>query len=219
MKKIIIMMGPPGSGKGTQAKKIAVKYNYAHISSGDLLRALSAQNELSQTEKEALAQMQTGNLVSDDLVYKLVFNKIENELALGRGVVLDGAIRNIEQAQGFEKFFEEKNLTNEILVLEVKLSDEESLARLTTRRMCSRCGEIISAEESRACSVCKKCSGELVTRTDDNAEVVKQRIEKQGNKAMAPIIGFYADKGTLASVDGSKSIEEVEKSIDKILTA
>ena len=141
-------MGPPGSGKGTQAKKIATKYNYAHISSGDLLRALSLQSELNAVEKEALEQMKAGNLVSDDLIYKLVFDKIESELASGKGVVLDGAIRNLDQVKGFESFFEKKNLVEEVLVIEVVLSDEESFNRLASRRVCDNCGEIIPAKHS-----------------------------------------------------------------------
>ncbi|OGH91137.1 MAG: hypothetical protein A2534_01975 [Candidatus Magasanikbacteria bacterium RIFOXYD2_FULL_39_9] len=218
MKKIIIMMGPPGSGKGTQAKKIATKYNYAHISSGDLLRALSLQSELNAVEKEALEQMKAGNLVSDDLIYKLVFDKIESELASGKGVVLDGAIRNLDQVKGFESFFEKKNLVEEVLVIEVVLSDEESFNRLASRRVCDNCGEIIPAKDS-ALTECPKCSGKLVVRADDNSEIVRQRIEKQGNKAMAPIIDFYKNLGVLVAVDGSASIENVEKNIDNILTA
>ncbi len=211
-------MGPPGSGKGTQAKKIATKYNYAHISSGDLLRALSLQSELNAVEKEALEQMKSGSLVSDDLIYKLVFDKIESELALGKGVVLDGAIRNLEQVKGFEGFFEKNNLLGEVLVIEVELSDEGSFNRLSSRRVCSSCGEIIPAKDS-SLTKCPKCSGELVVRADDNTEVVKQRIEKQGNKAMAPIIDFYKNRGVLVVVDGAMSIEDVEKSIDIILIA
>lgn len=211
-------MGPPGSGKGTQAKKIAIKYNYAHISSGDLLRALSLKSDLNQVETEALEQMKAGNLVSDSLIYKLVFDKIESELALGKGVVLDGAIRNLDQVKGFESFFKDKKLTGEVLVIEVELSDEESFNRLAARRVCSSCGEIIPAKDS-ALTQCPKCGGNLVVRADDNSDIVKQRIEKQGNQAMAPIIDFYKNLGVLVTVDGSKTIEEVEQSIDKILTA
>lgn len=217
MKKIIIMMGPPGSGKGTQAKRIAEKYNYTHISSGDLLRSLLVKSDLNPLEKAAQEQMKAGNLVSDDLIYQLVFSKIENEMASGKGTVLDGAIRNLDQAKGFQDFFEKKGFDQEVLVLEVALADEESFKRLSTRRICSRCGEIIPAGESKSYSVCQKCSGELITRTDDNIEVVKQRIEKQGNKALQPIINFYKELGILKTVDGSPSIEEVEKGIEKAL--
>lgn len=218
MKKIIIMIGPPGSGKGTQAKKIAEKYNYRHISTGDLLRALALQPQLNADEKEAIKVMQAGNLVPTELVYKLVFNKIEDELAGGRGVVLDGAIRNLEQAQGFQNFFEEKNLTAEVLALEIFLSDRDSFDRLTKRRVCANCGEIIPwLPSTKKLKVCPKCGGELQTRQDDDAKVIKERIAKQGNKALRPIINFYKDLGVLKKIDGNQSIKDVENDIDKAL--
>ncbi len=215
MKKIIIMMGPPGSGKGTQAKKIATKYNYTHISSGDLLRALSLQSELNAVEKEALEQMKAGNLVSDDLIYPLVFDKIEKELASGRGVVLDGVPRTLDQAKKIQEFFEEKKLVSEVSVLEISLSDEEALQRLSARRVCGSCGEIFPA--STAITSCSKCGGALTTRADDAEEIVKQRIAKQGNVALAPIIDFYKKLNILSVVSGSQGVELVEKDIAAIL--
>src|SRR3989344_3449908 len=190
MKKIIIMIGPPGSGKGTQAKKIAAKHGYIHLSSGDLLRSLAQKTELNSLEKEALEQMKSGQLVSDKLIYNLVFSEIEKNVSAGKGVVLDGAIRNLEQARGFQDFFKEKNLTGEVLALEVSLSDKESLTRLTKRR-------------------------DLENRQDDDPKIIKERIAKQGNKVLAPIINFYKDLGVLKTVDGDQSIEDVEKDITK----
>lgn len=206
-------MGPPGSGKGTQAKKIAEKYNYIHLSTGDLLRALANKTDLNADEAKALEQIKVGTLVSDDLIFKLVFGRIENEINSGRGLVLDGAIRTLNQAQEYQNFFARKNWLDEILVLEIALTDEESLNRLASRRVCSRCSEIIPAGTTRSFSVCPKCSGELVVREDDGAEIVKQRIVKQGNKAMEPIINFYKELGILETVDGSQTIENVEKEI------
>ena len=192
MKKIIIMIGPPGSGKGTQAKKIAAKYNYHHLSTGDLLRALAQKPELNSVEKEAVAQMKSGQLVSDKLIYQLAFGEIEKDLAAGKGVVLDGAIRNLEQAQGFQKFFEEKNLASEVLALEIALNDEDSLERLTKRHS-------------------------LENRQDDQPMIIKERIAKQGNLVLSPIINFYKDLGVLVKIDGNQTIEAVEKDIDNIL--
>jgi len=186
------MIGPPGSGKGTQAKKIAAKYNYNHISTGDLLRALAGKSQLDATEKEALEQMNAGNLVPDKLIYKLVFDKISDEISAGRGVVLDGAIRNLEQAQGFQKFFEEKKLAAEVLAIEIALSDKDSLIRLTKR------------------------SG-LENRPDDDPKIIKERIAKQGNKALSPIVNFYKDLGVLVKIDGNQTIEAVEEDVAKVL--
>lgn len=214
MKKIIIMIGPPGSGKGTQAKKIAAKYNYRHISTGDLLRALAQKRNLDAVEQEAMQQMKSGNLVADELVYRLVFNKIEDELNRGKGVVLDGAIRSLEQARGFHNFFKEKHFTKEVLALEISLSDQDSFDRLTKRRVCANCGEIIPwLPSTKKLKACPKCGGQLQTRQDDDAKVIKERIIKQGNKATAPIIKFYKKLGVLKIVDGNQSIENVGKEI------
>lgn len=216
MRKIVIMIGPPGSGKGTQAKKIAAKYGYAHLSTGDMLRALASQPRLNADEQEAVEKIQTGQLVSDDLIYRLVFDRIENQVSAGGGVVLDGVPRNLEQAEKLQEFFEAKNFAGEVVVLEIGLSDEEAFKRLASRRVCSACGEIIPATMALV-SVCPKCSGKLVVRADDNEEVVKQRIEKQGNKALAPIVDFYKKLNVLASIDGSQTIEDVERNIGQIL--
>lgn len=211
------MIGPPGSGKGTQAKKIAAKYGYAHLSTGDMLRALALQPQLNTDEQEAVEKIKTGQLVSDDLIYRLVFDRIENQVSAGKGVVLDGVPRSGEQAEKLQEFFEAKNFASEVVVLEIGLSDEEAFKRLASRRVCSKCGEIIPATMALV-SVCPKCGGELVVRVDDNEEVVKQRIEKQGNKAMAPIVDFYQKLQVLVSIDGSQAIEDVEKEINQILT-
>ncbi len=216
MHKILIFLGPPGSGKGTQAKKLAAKYGYGHISTGDLFRALASDPSADPSDLQALEDMKSGKLVPDSLVYKLAFAAIERELTAGHGVVLDGAIRNLAQAQEFQKFFEEKKLTDEVLVIEIALSDEESYNRLANRRVCSVCGEIIpwnSATKNLA--ACPKCGGELKTRADDSAEVIKKRIVEQGNSTLAPILAYYAKLGILKKVDGELVIDEVEKVIEK----
>ena len=186
------MIGPPGSGKGTQAKRIAQKYNYAHLSTGDLLRALAQKENLSAAEKEAVARMKTGQLVGDGLIYKLAFAEIDKNISQGKGVVLDGAIRNLEQARGFQDFFTSKNLTNEVLALEISLSEKESLTRLTKRNG-------------------------LENRQDDDPKIIKQRIAQQGNKALKPILKFYKKLGMLKTVDGNQTIENVEKDLAEIL--
>lgn len=215
MKKIIIMMGPPGSGKGTQAKKIAQKYGYLHLSTGDLLRALATKPGLTSEEAEALELINAGSLVPDGLIYQLVFDKLKNEVGSGRGVVLDGAIRTVAQAEAFQKFFVENNFDQEVVVLEITLSDEEAFNRLSTRRVCQKCSEIVPAFADAA--ACPKCGGELVARKDDNPEVIKDRIAKQGNAALEPIMNFYKQLKLVRMVDGSQSIERVEQDITTIL--
>ena len=212
------MIGPPGSGKGTQAKKIAAKHGYIHLSSGDLLRSLAQKLQLNSLEKEAVEQMKSGELVSDKLIYSLVFSEIEKNIADGKGVVLDGAIRNLEQARGFQDFFKAKNLTDEVLALEISLSDKESFERLTKRRVCTNCGEIVPwLLSTKKLKACPKCEGKLQTRQDDDPKIIKERIIKQGNMALSPITNFYKDLGVLVKIDGDQSIEDVEKDIDKVL--
>lgn len=218
MKKIIILIGPPGSGKGTQAKRLAAKRNYGHISTGDLLRALAGDSAAPAEDKQALENMKSGALVADGLIYKLAFRAMDKFLDADAGVVLDGAIRNVEQAQKYQEYFEQKNLAGEVLAIEVALTDEESFNRLTKRRMCANCGEIIPwLESTKDLAACPKCGGELVFRADDNEQVIKERIQKQGNEALAPIVGYYDSLGLLEKVDGMKSIDEVEKEIASAL--
>jgi len=218
MKRIIIFLGPPGSGKGTQAKKVAAKFEYGHISTGDLLRALEADVNGDPEDKKLLADMKAGKLVADDLIYKLSFAEIEKYLSLGQGVVLDGAIRSVAQAQKYQEFFESKGLESEVAAVEIALSDEEAFNRLTKRRVCSACGEIIPwLPTTQNLTACPKCGGDLVVRHDDDPAVIEKRIAEQGNAALTPILKYYDELGVLTKVDGMGAIEEVESEISKLL--
>ena len=192
-KKIIILLGVPGSGKGTQAKKIAERYGYRHISTGDLLRALDADPSAAAEDKAQLKDMRAGKLVADALVYTLAFAEIKKQLAAGTGVVLDGAIRSVAQAKAYQEFFEKEALAGEVIAIETALSDNEIMQRLSAR----------------------VASG--TARADDNPEVMKQRIAEQGNAALAPIREFYKRFGLLHLVDGAKDIPTVAAEINAIL--
>jgi len=219
MKKIIILMGVPGSGKGTQARKLATRYGYAHISTGDLLRALDADPNADPDDKKMLADtMKTGKLVPNELTFKLAFKEIEKNLQAEKGVILDGAIRSVEQAEEYQKFFEKNDVQDEVIVIEIKLSDESSWNRLTKRKVCPSCGFILPySPENELKTTCPECGGELIVRKDDNPETIKQRIADQGNNAIGPILNYYKDKGALISLDGEKSIEDVDGEMVKIL--
>ncbi|MFH1291578.1 MAG: nucleoside monophosphate kinase [bacterium] len=218
MKKILIFIGPPGSGKGTQAKRVASRYNYGHISTGDLLRALENDEQADSQEKKALADMKAGKLVADWLIYRLAFREINKYLDNGQGVILDGAIRSVEQAKKYQEYFQEKDVANELMAIEVSLTDEECFNRLAMRRICNDCGEIIPWLESTKDLVdCPKCGGQLYTRGDDNQQAIKERIANQGNQANQPILNYYNNMGVLMKIDGSKTINQVEEEIERVL--
>ncbi len=215
MKKIIIFLGPPGSGKGTQAKRLAAKFGYGHISTGDLLRNLQTQTEIEADEAEALKKMKKGALVPDWLIYRLAFKEAEKYLNSGSGVVFDGAIRNTSQAQMYQEYFTNKSLGGEVVAIEIALSDKEAYSRLTKRRVCKSCGEIFPwLPAFYDIKNCPKCEGELVSRADDTKAVIKKRIIEQGNAALEPIRQYYQKLGLLKIIDGVQGIEEVEKAVE-----
>lgn len=193
MKKIIILLGVPGSGKGTQAKQISELYGYVHLSTGDLLRALDVDPDADPLDKAKLAEMKAGKLVSNDLIYKLAFQKIESALGNNQGVVLDGAIRSVDQAEAYQAFFAEHDLSDNVIAIEIAIPDEEIMRRLEAR---------VSSGASRV---------------DDTPEVMQKRIAEQGNTVLQPIAHYYDKLGVLARVDGRKSIPEVRNDIEKIL--
>lgn len=214
MKKIIIFLGIPGSGKGTQAKKIVEKYGYGHISTGDLLRNLQKDEHAPADERQAMQEMMSGKLVADWLIYRLAFRAMDTFLDKGQGIVLDGAIRNVEQAKKYQEYFAMKHLDTEVMAIEITLSDEESFVRLGKRRVCQVCGEPVIGG---TLETCPKCGGELITRKDDAEDVVKKRIQEQGNEAVAPVRDFYRSLNLLQQVNGMQSIEVVENDIEKVL--
>lgn len=188
MRQIIILLGIPGSGKGTQAERIAEKYNYKHISTGDIFRDLD-EGLLSQEEYDEIQDyLKKGKVVPDKYVYKLAFPEIQKGLEEKDGVVLDGAIRTMEQAENFQKFFRSQNLQEEVLALEIEISEQEAIERLKKRG-----------------------------RDDDTEDVIEKRMEEQGQDSLQPIVDYYSSLGVLEKVDGSQNIEEVEASIEDVL--
>ena len=212
-------MGPPGSGKGTQAKCLGAFLNFKHISSGDLVRRLLADDSTDSEEKKEVEKSRRGLLVADWLIYKLVFKEIEKNIQIGSGVILDGVIRNLEQAKEFFKFFTEKKWLQEVKIIWIALSDAEAMERLTKRRMCSKCNEIVVYSlETKDLSACPKCGGELIIRPDDNVEILTKRLKIQGTAAQQPILEFFRENGVpVVKVDGRPVIEEVFEKIKQII--
>jgi len=211
-------MGVPGSGKGTQARKLVERYGVGHISTGDLLRALDKDPSADAEDKQKLADMKAGKLVADDLIYKLGFAAMDKYLDDGEGVLLDGAIRNVEQAKKYHDYFSGKKLSDEVLVVEIGLSDETSFNRLTKRKICPDCGYILPySPQNEAKSDCPECPGKLIVRSDDSPDIAKKRIAEQGNVPIQPILDFYKELGVLQTVDGELSIDRVDEEIRNIL--
>lgn len=214
MKKIIILMGVPGSGKGTQARILVDLFGYGHISTGDLLRDLDKNPNADPEDKKKLADMKAGRLVADDLIYKLAFREIEKHLDQGSGVVLDGAIRSVEQAGKYQEFFRGKGVEDEVAVIELKISDETSYNRLTKRKVCDGCGFILPySPVNEKKTDCPECGDTLSVRDDDDPKIVMERIEKQGNKTIWPILNYYRDQRRLISIDGEISIRGVDEEV------
>lgn len=218
MKKIIIFIGPPGSGKGTQAKRLAEQLQYGYIATGDIFRVLSTKPDLSPDEKDAVTAMSAGRLVPDATVYRLAFAAAERYFAQGSGIVLDGAIRTLAQARAYQEFFTQKKLADEVLVINIVLSDEAARRRLVTRRICGNCGAIVPAGDSAdSAGHCPACGRPLTQRADDADAVVEQRLEEQGNRALKPILEYYKNLGAVSDVDGSRSIEDVGQAVAAIV--
>jgi len=220
MKKVIILMGVPGSGKGTQARKLVSRYGLAHISTGDLLRALDKDPNVSLEDRQELVAMKQGKLVDDSFIHRIATTEINKRLAEGKVVLLDGVIRTLNQAEMFQRFFAGKNLENEILVIEIALSDETSLNRLTRRKICPTCGYILPYSlENESKFECPECGGKLIVRDDDNPESAKKRIEEQGNVAIKPILDYYRDLGLLVTIDGEANIDKVDEEIERVINS
>lgn len=208
----IILLGPPGAGKGTQAKSMSESLGIVHISSGDLLRDHQARGtELGNT---ARSYMQKGLLVPDELIIGMIEERIRLPDAQV-GYVLDGFPRTVEQAQALEKALEKRGETID-RVANISVSEDELILRLGGRWICRQCQRPYHEVNSipRKEGVCDECGGELYQREDDVPEAVSQRIKVFAEQT-APLIRYYSEKGNLVGVDGEGSIEGVRESLLK----
>ena len=206
----VVLLGPPGAGKGTQAKSMSDTLNIVHISSGDLLR--DHQQRGTELGNTARSYMQNGSLVPDDLIIDMIKERIRLPDAEG-GYVLDGFPRTVEQAGALEDAL--KNQGEAIdWVANIRVSEEELVMRLGGRWICKQCQkpyhEINAAPHQEG--VCDECGGELYQREDDVPEAVSRRIKVFAEQT-APLIQYYSRKGNLVEVNGEGSIEEVRESL------
>ncbi|MCI8333190.1 MAG: adenylate kinase [Lachnospiraceae bacterium] len=212
----IIMLGAPGAGKGTQAKKIADKYGIPHISTGDIFRA----NIKNGTElgKKAKAYMDQGLLVPDDLTLELIMDRFR-EPDCAAGYVLDGFPRTIPQAEALTRALEANGDSIDYAV-NVEVPDENIISRMSGRRACLACGATyhIVHIPTKAEGICDRCGEKLVLRDDDKPETVQKRLDVYHSQTQ-PLIEYYTDQGKLAEVDGTAPMEDVFEAIVRILGA
>lgn len=202
----VIMLGPPGAGKGTQASRIAERYGIPHISTGDMFRAnLKAGTPLGQ---EARQYMDAGQLVPDDLVVRMVDDRLSWDDAQD-GWDLDGFPRTIGQAEALDELLEERGTPIDV-VLRFSVDDDEVVERLSGRRVCRDCGEIyhVHANPPAEEGVCDACGGELYQRDDDQEEVIRNRLASYVEDT-EPLEQFYAERGLLRDVEAVGDIDDV----------
>jgi adenylate kinase len=207
MKTNIILLGPPGSGKGTQGEKLSEEFGYVRLSTGDMLRE-AVRNETSLGLK-AKSFMDSGALVPNDLIINLMKEKISS-LAPGTGVIFDGFPRTVEQA---DSLGEQINID---LALNLDVADDELVNRLTKRRSCPQCNAVyhLLYNPPKKASFCDKCGSTLYQRDDDKEDTVRNRLKVYRDKTL-PLIDYYDKKGKLLTIEGVGSIEDIFKKVEK----
>ncbi len=207
----LMLLGPPGAGKGTQAYTLVEKYNLHHISTGDLLReAREADSELG---RQAKAYMDRGELVPDDVVIGLVKDKLSDPRVAVDGFLLDGFPRTLAQAEALDQLLEE--LDQELgAVLNLEVEPQTIVSRLAKRRVCRGCKASFHLEYNppKVAGICDHCGNELYQRSDDQEETILRRLNVYQQQT-EPLITYYAQKDLLMNFDGEKSVDEVAKAI------
>ncbi len=212
----IIMLGAPGAGKGTQAKKIAEKYGIVHVSTGDIFRAnLKGGTELGMKAK---SYMEQGKLVPDDVTIAMLLDRI-GEADCANGYVLDGFPRTIPQAESLTEALDKRGEKIDY-VIDVDVPDEAIIDRMSGRRACVSCGATYHTVHNapKTEGVCDACGGKLVLREDDKPETVKRRLSVYHEQTQ-PLIEYYQKAGILASVDGTQDLNKVFEDIVSVLEA
>ena len=211
----LILLGPPGAGKGTQAKLLEDKRGYKQLSTGDMLRgAVAAGTEMG---KKAKAVMDRGDLVSDDIVVSIIAERLDKP-DVRKGFILDGFPRNKAQAEALDRMLKDKGLKLDA-VIEMRVDDEALVKRIAGRYTCAKCGkgyhdEFAKPKKPGICDVCG--SSEFVRRADDNEKTVRDRLQVY-NKQTAPLVDYYGRTGVLHKLNGMADIGVVTRQIEDVL--
>jgi adenylate kinase len=209
----VIFIGPPGSGKGTQAKRLAGEHAVPHISTGDILREAIADG--TELGRKAAPIMAEGKLVSDDLMVGIIRERLDKSDAK-RGFVLDGYPRTLVQAEKLEGLV--GNGSGGLRVLQLLVPDEVIVKRIALRRSCPNCGAIYHLETAPPANdlICDRCGAEVMARPDDNEQAVRKRLESFHRQTL-PVATFYKVKSVLREVDGVGPVDEVFERIERSL--
>ena len=213
----LILLGPPGAGKGTQAKRLEDRHSLVQLSTGDMLRAVVASGvPLGQQAKEIMA---AGKLMPDELMIEMIADRISKP-DCATGFILDGFPRTVPQAEALDRMLEDKGLKLDH-VIEMKVDDAALVERITGRYTCAKCGQGYhdKFQTPKVDGVCDVCgSTEFTRRADDNAETVTTRLAAY-HKQTAPILPYYKERGVLETVDGMADIDVVTEQIEALLKA
>ena len=210
----IIIMGPPGVGKGTEAARLEAQFNIPHVSTGDIFRALFRTDD--PIGVKAREYIDKGLLVPDDVTNEIVQTRFRED-DVKKDFIFDGYPRNIAQAEAFEKYLDENNWPVDI-VINVDAPDQAIIDRLSGRRICPKCGATyhLTSNKPKVDNVCDIDQTELIQRKDDLPETIKNRLEVYHNETK-PLLDFYQAKGLLVNVDGTGDMENTHRQVLKII--
>ncbi len=210
----LVIMGPPGAGKGTQSALISSKYGIPHVSTGDMFREILKRSD--DLANRIRKYVESGELVPDELVVEMVRDRICRP-DCERGFILDGFPRTVAQAEALDRMLESagKELN---AVLYLRVSEEAVVRRLSRRRVCESCGAIYHLDYNppKRPGVCDRCGGRLIQRDDDQEEVIRERLRVY-HEQTEPLINYYGERGLLVEIDGCKEIHEVWEDVQKVL--